>query len=152
VVAPPGSNPPPAVVAALHPHTRAVTELRGWSALPWLTAVDSLAQAIEVVGDHRPDAVVLDVVLLDSVEGPIRHLLSFARPPPVVVMCGVKAAPSDITAAVRAGAAGYVDASMTPEQLTAALRAATRGALVAPKESIAPVVMHLLGDDRGLAQ
>ena len=85
------------------------------------------ASAIDAIGRHRFDAVVLDVSLPDrngiEVLGQIRTL----RPKLPVLMLSVHPEDQLAVRALKAGAAGYISKESAPEELMTAIRRVTSG-------------------------
>ena len=86
-------------------------------------------EALELVGEQRPDLALLDIRMprLDGIEA-TRRLAADPRLPQLRVVVLTTFADDDlVVAAVRAGATGYLLKSMPPEQIRAGVRAAAEG-------------------------
>lgn len=90
-------------------------------------------EAIAAVRASRPDVVLLDIQMprLDGLAA-ARRILAEDRPPKVIVMTTF-GSDENLYAALRAGVSGFVLKTSPPEQLVAAIRAASAGdALIDP--------------------
>ncbi|HKR76048.1 MAG TPA: response regulator transcription factor [Rhodanobacter sp.] len=87
----------------------------------------SADDAVEAVGQHRPDLVALDLSLPDGSGLPlIEHLRSVAPSTRIVVLSMHDGEPY-VSEALRRGASGYVTKGVAPEELVAGLRAVMQG-------------------------
>ncbi len=94
----------------------------------------TLARAMAMVAEHRPDVVLLDHALPDG-EGAaaVRPLLD-AHPGLYVVMLTASTSDRVLGAAMEAGAAGFISKSSGLDELVSAVRSAARGdAVVSPQ-------------------
>ena len=83
--------------------------------------------AVEAIGQRRPDLVALDLSLPDGSGLPlIEHLLSVAPGTRIVVLSMHDGEPY-VSEALRRGASGYVTKGVAPEELVAGLRAVMQG-------------------------
>ena len=84
-------------------------------------------QGVRLWQDLRPDVCLLDLTMqgLDGIET-LRQLLA-VEPAARVIILTSSEAPEDVTAAVAAGAVGYVTKNVEHEELVAAIRAAHAG-------------------------
>jgi two-component system nitrate/nitrite response regulator NarL len=90
-------------------------------------------QAIELIREHRPDLVLLDL-RMPTTDGLtlLRRLRAEGIPTPAVILT-MSDAQADLAAALRAGVQGYLLKDMDPEEVLAAIARAGRGELaVAP--------------------
>lgn len=87
----------------------------------------SADDAVEMVAQHRPDLVALDLSLPDGSGLPlIEHLRSVAPDTRIVVLSMHDGEPY-VSEALRRGASGYVTKGVAPEELVAGLRAVMQG-------------------------
>ncbi|MFJ8014558.1 response regulator [Streptomyces sp. NPDC096339] len=99
------------------------------------------AEAVPLAREHRPDVVLMDLVMpkVDGMEATLR-LLRLPEPPRVLVLTGYTA--DDLVLdALRAGAAGFLLKDQRPEELFAGIRTVAAGGSV-----LAPAVMRVLLD------
>jgi two-component system uhpT operon response regulator UhpA len=83
--------------------------------------------AVEAIGQYRPDLVALDLSLPDGSGLPlIEHLLSVAPATRIVVLSMHDGEPY-VSEALRRGASGFVTKGVAPEELVAGLRAVMQG-------------------------
>jgi DNA-binding NarL/FixJ family response regulator len=90
-------------------------------------------QAVDEITRHRPDVVLLDI-RMPEVDGitVLARVLALAHPP-AVAMLTTFAADDQVTAALRAGAVGFLLKDTEPEQLIHAVRVlATGGSVLSP--------------------
>jgi DNA-binding NarL/FixJ family response regulator len=93
-------------------------------------------EAIEEITRHRPDVVLLDIRMPDVDGLTILRRLRAMPHPPTVAMLTTFEADEYITAALRAGAAGFILKDTHPEQLAQMVRTLAAGAVVlSPKVS-----------------
>lgn len=93
-------------------------------------AADS-AQAVAVVGETRPDVVLMDLSLGDGPGGAETTRLVRELPsPPHVLVLTTYDTEADVLEAVGAGAAGYLLKDAPPEELFRAIRGTARGETV----------------------
>jgi len=115
--------------------------------LPELEAVGEAADgaaALKVLEElgQRPDVVLMDLQMGTGMHGveATRRITALPDPPAVLILT-TYSTDADILAAVEAGATGYLLKDAPPEEVAAAVRAASRGETVlAP-----PVAARLLG-------
>ncbi|MFI6446850.1 response regulator [Kitasatospora sp. NPDC050543] len=115
--------------------------------LPELEAVGEAADGAEALRvlealDARPDVVLMDLQMGTGMHGveATRRITALPDPPAVLILT-TYSTDADILSAVEAGATGYLLKDAPPEEVAAAVRAASRGETVlAP-----PVAARLLG-------
>ncbi|MFI5531042.1 response regulator [Kitasatospora sp. NPDC051853] len=119
--------------------------------LPELEAVGEAAdgaealrvlEGLEAEGTRRPDVVLMDLQMGTGMHGveATRRITALPDPPAVLILT-TYSTDADILSAVEAGATGYLLKDAPPEELVAAVKAASRGETVlAP-----PVAARLLG-------
>lgn len=117
--------------------------------LPELSAVGEAGDGAEALrllealpGPERPDVVLMDLQMGAGMHGveATRRINALPDPPAVLILT-TYSTDADILAAVEAGATGYLLKDAPPQELVAAVRAASRGETVlAP-----PVAARLLG-------
>ncbi len=91
-------------------------------------AASGVSEAAEVAARTQPDLVVADLRLADgSGIDLVRRLAEMDGAAPRVVILTESREPSDMLAAVRAGAAGYLTKDQPPERLAAALNGVLAG-------------------------
>ncbi|MCJ0868361.1 response regulator transcription factor [Streptomyces sp. AP-93] len=97
------------------------------------------AQAVPLARTHRPDVVLMDLVMpkVDGLEATLQ-VLRLPDPPRVLVLTGYTA--DDLVLdALRAGAAGFLLKDLRPEELFAGIRTVAAGG-----SALAPGVMRVL--------
>jgi DNA-binding NarL/FixJ family response regulator len=92
----------------------------------------SAAEAVEMVQRVRPDVLLLDLGLPDKSGFDLLNELRESDTAPLVIVLTGHTEPSYAARAIGAGAHGYVNKSVTPEDLLAAIRAVSRGEQVMP--------------------
>lgn len=92
----------------------------------------SADEAVDLVGRHRPNVVLLDV---DMPGGGLNALATIARDCPhvKVVLLTVSAAEEDLVTAIRLGARGYILKGVSARQLVGILRAVATGGAYFPQ-------------------
>jgi DNA-binding NarL/FixJ family response regulator len=100
-------------------------------------------EAIEEITRHRPDVVLLDIRMPDVDGLTILRQVRAMPHPPAVAMLTTFDADEYITAALRAGAAGFILKDTHPEQLAQLIRTLAAGAVV-----LSPKVSHAVVDWR----
>ncbi len=84
-------------------------------------------EAIAVIGKAAPDVVLLDVHMPDGGGLRVLDAALAARPDLKVLVLSVSDAPEDVIALVRAGARGYVEKSISTDDLVAAIEQVAAG-------------------------
>lgn len=87
----------------------------------------SADDAVEVVTQHRPDLVALDLSLPDGSGLPLIEHLGSVSPDTRVVVLSMHDGEPYVSEALRRGASGYVTKGVAPEELVAGLRAVMQG-------------------------
>jgi DNA-binding NarL/FixJ family response regulator/putative methionine-R-sulfoxide reductase with GAF domain len=103
---------------------RALLEREG-IAIAGLTA--TCAEALDLIRETEPDAVLLDLGLPDAVGAEAVERIREASPSVPIVVFSVERTPEIIRSALRAGANGYVSKDAPTTQVVAALQAAAEG-------------------------
>jgi DNA-binding NarL/FixJ family response regulator len=116
--------------------------LRSSAGLRVVGEAADLAQTIALVGQHRPDIVVLDISLPghDGLEG--LNELRRTFPQQRVVMLSMYSEERYAVAALKAGAAGYITKTMAAEELVKAIRKVQEGGVY-----ISPRLAELLAEE-----
>jgi two-component system invasion response regulator UvrY len=90
------------------------------------------AETLEMIQRVRPDVLLLDISLPDRSGFDVLNDMRESDTAPLVVVLTWHTEPSYAARAIAAGAHGYVNKSVTPEELMAAIRAVSRGEQVIP--------------------
>jgi len=90
------------------------------------------AETLEMIQNVRPDVLLLDLTLPDRSGFDVLNELRLKDTAPLVVVLTWHTEPSYAARAIAAGAHGYVNKAVEPEQLLAAIRAVSRGEQVIP--------------------
>lgn len=90
------------------------------------------AETLEMIQQVRPDVLILDLSLPDRSGFDVLNDLRESDTAPLVVVLTWHTEPSYAARAIAAGAHGYVNKSVSPEDLLAAIRAVSRGEQVIP--------------------
>jgi DNA-binding NarL/FixJ family response regulator len=90
------------------------------------------AETLEMIQKVRPDVLLLDLGLPDRSGFDVLNELRESDIAPLVVVLTWHTEPSYAARAIRAGAHGYVNKSVTPEDLLSAIHAVSRGEQVIP--------------------
>lgn len=90
------------------------------------------AETLEMIQRVRPDVLLLDLSLPDKSGFDVLNEMRESDTAPLVVVLTWHTEPSYAARAIAAGAHGYVNKSVTPEDLLAAIRAVSRGEQVIP--------------------
>jgi two-component system, NarL family, invasion response regulator UvrY len=90
------------------------------------------AETLEMVQKVRPDVLLLDLSLPDKSGFDVLNEMRESDTAPLVVVLTWHTEPSYAARAIGAGAHGYVNKSVTPEELLSAIRAVSRGEQVIP--------------------
>jgi DNA-binding NarL/FixJ family response regulator len=92
----------------------------------------SAAETVEMVQRTRPDVLLLDIGLPDRSGFDVLNELRESDTAPLVIVLTSHTEASYAARAIAAGAHGYVNKSVTPEDLLSAIRAVSRGEQVIP--------------------
>jgi two-component system, NarL family, invasion response regulator UvrY len=90
------------------------------------------AETLAMIESARPDVLLLDLSLPDRSGFEVLNELRVAETAPLVVVLTWHTEASFAARAIAAGAHGYINKSVAPEQLLAAIRAVSRGEQVIP--------------------
>jgi DNA-binding NarL/FixJ family response regulator len=104
----------------------------------------SAAETLEMVQRARPDVLLLDIGLPDRSGFDVLNDMRESDTAPLVIVLTWHTEPSYAARAIGAGAHGYLNKSVTPEELMSAIRAVSRGEQVIP-----PGVEQLLATGDG---
>ncbi len=102
------------------------------------------AETLEMVQRDRPDVILLDITLPDRSGFDVLEDLKTQESAPLVIVLTWHTEPSYATRALTAGAHGYLNKSVEPDALLAAIRAVSRGEQVIP-----PGIEQLLASGDG---
>lgn len=95
---------------------------------------DEVAAAIELIGERRPDVVLLDVHLPEGGGQAVIDAVRTSDPTVRFLALSVSDAPEDVIAVIRAGARGYVTKAISgPELIDAVQRVASGDAVFSPR-------------------
>jgi DNA-binding NarL/FixJ family response regulator len=90
------------------------------------------AETLEMIQKVRPDVLLLDLSLPDRSGFDVLNEMRESDTAPLVVVLTWHTEPSYAARAIAAGAHGYLNKSVTPEDLLSAIRAVSRGEQVIP--------------------
>jgi two-component system, NarL family, invasion response regulator UvrY len=90
------------------------------------------AETLEMIKRERPDVLLLDITLPDRSGFDVLGEMRSIDTAPLVVVLTWHTEPSYAARAISAGAHGYVNKSVEPDQLLAAIRSVSRGEQVIP--------------------
>ncbi|HWO23732.1 MAG TPA: response regulator transcription factor [Kofleriaceae bacterium] len=102
------------------------------------------SETLEMIQRVRPDVLLLDISLPDRSGFDVLNEMRESDTAPLVIVLTWHTEPSYAARAIGAGAHGYLNKSVTPEDLMAAIRAVSRGEQVIP-----PGVEQLLATGDG---
>ena len=102
------------------------------------------AETLEMIQQGRPDVLLLDLSLRDKSGFDVLNEMRESDTAPLVVVLTGHTEPSYAARAIAAGAHGYLNKSVTPDELLSAIRAVSRGEQVIP-----PGVEQLLASGDG---
>lgn len=104
----------------------------------WVVGVArAAAEALDALIQHRPDVVLMDVVLPDASGAAAATAIKSVAPRTVVVMLTDNDDQGALNAALAAGCAGYVEKTGPLDRLPAAVRTAAAGAVAISPEQLA---------------
>jgi DNA-binding NarL/FixJ family response regulator len=90
------------------------------------------AQTLEMIQTARPDVLILDITLPDRSGFDVLNEMRLKDTAPLVIVLTWHTEPSYAARAISAGAHGFLNKSVEPDQLLAAIRAVSRGEQVIP--------------------
>ncbi|MGH8996712.1 MAG: response regulator [Acidimicrobiales bacterium] len=88
---------------------------------------DEVAAAIELIGERRPDVVLLDVHMPGGGGQAVIEAVKAVDPDVKFLALSVSDAPEDVIAVIRAGARGYVTKAISGDELVDAIRRVAGG-------------------------
>jgi DNA-binding NarL/FixJ family response regulator len=88
---------------------------------------DDVAPAIELIGERRPDVVLLDVHLTSGGGQEVVEAVKAGHPDVRFLALSVSDAPEDVIAVIRAGARGYITKAVSGDELIDAVRRVAGG-------------------------
>ena len=94
-------------------------------------------QAIRIIGDVKPDVVLLDIKMLDNDNGDILLPIKHESPKTKLIMLTSSPADSKIFSALKAGAKGYLSKESSTSDLIKAIRSVHRGELWVERKMLA---------------
>ena len=109
----------------------------------------SAEQALQIVMDHRPDVMLVDIDLPGMNGVQLVRELAPRLPDTKIVMLTGSADREDLVSAIRSGAAGYLTKDLAPEGLVRAILGVRDGDLPMPRRMAAELVQQLLGTNSG---
>lgn len=132
------------VVADDHPLLRGgvIQTLQSQINMDVLGEAGSADEAVERVGDCRPDIALLDISMPGSGIEAARRI-SALKHPPRIVMLTVSEAEDDVIAALKAGAHGYVLKGVSAGELISVIQNVHEGQSYIPPSLAAQVVMAM---------
>lgn len=104
----------------------------------------SAEQALQIVMDHRPDIILVDIDLPGMNGVQLVRELAPRLPECKIVMLTGSGDREDLVAAIRNGAAGYLTKDMAPDGLVRAMFGVRDGDLPMPRRMAADLVQRLL--------
>lgn len=93
------------------------------------------AETLEMIKRDRPDVLLLDLSLPDRSGYDVMNELRNIETAPLVVVLTWHTEPSYAARAIAAGAHGYLNKGVTPQDLLSAIRAVSRGEQVVPPDA-----------------
>lgn len=105
----------------------------------------SAEQALQIVMDHRPDVILVDIDLPGMNGVQLVRELAPRLPESKIVMLTGSGDREDLVAAIRSGAAGYLTKDLPPDGLVRAILGVRDGDLPMPRRMAAELVQELLG-------
>ena len=134
------SEPLRVVIADDHPPTRAgVRDALEQQSCLVVAEAATAAEAVDAVGEHRPDVCLLDIHMPGSGITAAAEI-SHALPNIAIVMLTASRDDEHLFAALRAGAAGYLLKDMDPARLAPALHGVLAGEAILPRWLVLKVV------------
>jgi two-component system nitrate/nitrite response regulator NarL len=106
----------------------------------------SAEHALQIVMDHRPDVLLVDIDLPGMNGVQLVRELAPRLPECKIVMLTGSGDREDLVAAIRSGAAGYLTKDLPPDGLVRAILGVRDGDLPMPRRMAAELVQELLGN------
>lgn len=100
------------------------------------------ASAVEIAGRHRLALTIVVLPRPGHASGLLRALASSQSGPPVVILTPSRA-PSDVIAALRSGARGYLPDTISPAGLSRALRCVLDGEIALSRQLVTAIVEEM---------
>jgi DNA-binding NarL/FixJ family response regulator len=141
------SHTDPLRVVLVEDHPLVRSALRQTLSVPGikiLAEASSAEEALDVVRDHQPDVMLVDIDLPGMNGVQLVRELAPRMPNCKIVMLTGSTRNEDVVAAIRNGAAGYLTKDMAPDALIRALKGIREGDLPMPRRLAAQLVKHLL--------
>ena len=131
---PPGSGRPRVLLVDDHQLFRSGVRSELGDAVEVVGEADDVQPAIELIGERRPDVVLLDVHLPSGGGQAVVEAVAPSHPGVRFLALSVSDAPEDVIAVIRAGARGYVTKAISgPELVEAVRRVAGGDAVFSPR-------------------
>lgn len=106
----------------------------------------SAEHALQIVMDHRPDVILVDIDLPGMNGVQLVRELAPRLPNSKIVMLTGSGDREDLVSAIRSGAAGYLTKDLPPDGLVRAILGVRDGDLPMPRRMAAELVQELLGN------
>ena len=148
----PQSPSRPLRVMIVEDHTLVRAAIRRTLSVPEIDVVAEAAsaeQALQIVMDHRPDVILVDIDLPGMNGVQLVRELAPRLPESKIVMLTGSGDREDLVSAIRSGAAGYLTKDLPPEGLIRAILGVRDGDLPMPRRMAAELVQELLGSGGG---
>ncbi len=110
-----------------------------------VSAYADATSALEIAARHRLTLTIVVLSRPGQASGLLRALASSQSGSPVVVMTPSRA-PSDVVAALRSGARGYLPDTISPAGLSRALRCVLAGEIALPRQLVTSLVEEMRRD------
>jgi DNA-binding NarL/FixJ family response regulator len=108
----------------------------------------SAEHALQIVMDHRPDVILVDIDLPGMNGVQLVRELAPRLPDSKIVMLTGSGDREDLVSAIRSGAAGYLTKDLPPDGLIRAILGVRDGDLPMPRRMAAELVQELLGNNQ----
>ena len=148
----PQSPSRPLRVMIVEDHTLVRAAIRRTLSVPEIDVVAEAAsaeQALQIVMEHRPDVILVDIDLPGMNGVQLVRELAPRLPESKIVMLTGSGDREDLVSAIRSGAAGYLTKDLPPEGLIRAILGVRDGDLPMPRRMAAELVQELLGNAGG---